>query len=175
MSWNGSWASRCGLRASPAISTSGAWRRWQTSPSAPCRASSREGIVPEDAGLGRPGPRPDGLARSACAGGDGLPHADAAGQAESPRASPPRREKASGHRFGLMPYKPVDVVEVRCWGSRVGAVALDPRSGYYAFEYDPTWTTREIELAPTTMPTAGGASTFVFPTLRSRPSTASRR
>ena len=64
-----------------------------------------------------------------------------------------------------MPYEPVDVVEVRCWGSRVGAVALDPRSGYYAFEYDPTWTTREIELAPTTMPASGGTSTFVFPTL----------
>ena len=64
-----------------------------------------------------------------------------------------------------MPYEPVDVVEVRCWGSRVGAVALDPRSGYYAFEYDPTWTTRDIELAPTTMPASGGTSTFVFPTL----------
>ena len=64
-----------------------------------------------------------------------------------------------------MPYEPVDVVEVRCWGSRVGAVALDPRSGYYAFEYDPTWTTRDVELAPTTMPASGGTSTFVFPTL----------
>lgn len=64
-----------------------------------------------------------------------------------------------------MPYRPVDVVEVRCWGSRVGAIALDDRSGFYAFEYDPPWADRGIELAPTTMPTSAPMGPFVFPTL----------
>jgi serine/threonine-protein kinase HipA len=35
-----------------------------------------------------------------------------------------------------MAYEAVDVIEVRCWGATVGAVALDPRTGFYAFEYD---------------------------------------
>ncbi|MDA8040377.1 MAG: type II toxin-antitoxin system HipA family toxin [Actinomycetota bacterium] len=65
-----------------------------------------------------------------------------------------------------MAYRPVDVVEVRCWGSRVGAVALDERSGFYVFEYDPAWTSTGVELAPTTLPTTGPERTFVFPTLR---------
>lgn len=64
-----------------------------------------------------------------------------------------------------MPYRPVDVVEVRCWGSRVGAVALDERSGFYVFEYERSWANIGVELAPTTMPTVGLARRFVFPTL----------
>jgi serine/threonine-protein kinase HipA len=64
-----------------------------------------------------------------------------------------------------MPYRPVDVVEVRCWGSRVGAVALDESSGFYVFEYDRAWLANRIELAPTTMPTARADRPFVFPTL----------
>jgi serine/threonine-protein kinase HipA len=64
-----------------------------------------------------------------------------------------------------MPYRPVDVVEVRAWGSRVGAVALDERSGFYVFEYDRAWAGRGVELAPTTMPTTGPGRTYVFPTL----------
>jgi serine/threonine-protein kinase HipA len=64
-----------------------------------------------------------------------------------------------------MPYQPVDVVEVRCWGSRVGAIARDERSGFYVFEYEPDWVRTGIELAPTTMPIHSGARTFVFPTL----------
>ncbi|MCE9620812.1 MAG: type II toxin-antitoxin system HipA family toxin [Actinomycetia bacterium] len=64
-----------------------------------------------------------------------------------------------------MPYQPVNVVEVRCWGTRVGAVALDDRTGFYVFEYEPAWADRHIELAPSTMPTRGSARTFVFPTL----------
>jgi len=64
-----------------------------------------------------------------------------------------------------MAYIPVDVVEVRCWGRRVGALALDTGSGYYAFEYDPSWEHSGVELAPLTMPTGGGAGPFVFPTL----------
>lgn len=64
-----------------------------------------------------------------------------------------------------MPYRPVDVVEVRCWGSRVGAIALDERSGFYAFEYEPAWAKTGVELAPTTMPTHAAGQPFVFPAL----------
>jgi serine/threonine-protein kinase HipA len=64
-----------------------------------------------------------------------------------------------------MPYEPVGVVEVRCWDRRVGAVALDERSGFYAFEYDRAWLSRGIELAPTTMPAKGASQPFLFPTL----------
>ena len=36
-----------------------------------------------------------------------------------------------------MAYVAVDAVEVRAWGRSVGAVALDPNTGYYAFEFQP--------------------------------------
>jgi serine/threonine-protein kinase HipA len=62
-----------------------------------------------------------------------------------------------------MAYQPVEVVEVLAWGDRVGAVALDPATGYYVFEYAPNWRVRDIELAPTTMPL--GQSRYVFPAL----------
>lgn len=64
-----------------------------------------------------------------------------------------------------MAYQPVDVVEVLCWGSRVGAIALDPGSGFYAFEYARSWLSLGVELAPTTMPVAGGSRPSVFPAL----------
>ena len=51
-----------------------------------------------------------------------------------------------------MTYHPVDVVEVHAWGTRVGAVALNPATGVYAFEYAPEWVARGIELAPLHMP-----------------------
>ena len=49
------------------------------------------------------------------------------------------------------------------WGERIGAVALDPATGYYVFEYAPAWQARGIELAPTTMPL--DQSRYVFPAL----------
>jgi serine/threonine-protein kinase HipA len=64
-----------------------------------------------------------------------------------------------------MAYQPVDLVEVRCWGKRVGALARDPTSGFYAFEYDPRWAAFGVELAPLSMPTTTAAQPFVFPTL----------
>ena len=64
-----------------------------------------------------------------------------------------------------MPYQPVAVVEVRCWDERVGAVALDERSGFYAFEYESAWARSLVELAPTTMPNRSTSRTFIFPTL----------
>ncbi len=60
-------------------------------------------------------------------------------------------------------YKAVSIVEVKVWGHQVGAVTLDPSSGYYAFEYAPAWRKRGIELAPLTMPLAQAA--YVFPLL----------
>jgi len=62
-------------------------------------------------------------------------------------------------------YKPVDAIEVRIWGQRVGAVSLDPKLGYYAFEYAPAFVRSRHELAPLTMPLAAAREPFVFPTL----------
>jgi serine/threonine-protein kinase HipA len=59
-------------------------------------------------------------------------------------------------------YKPVKAIEVRAWGRRVGAVALDTRLGYYAFEYTPSFIKTRIELAPLTMPLAQATEPFVF-------------
>lgn len=53
-----------------------------------------------------------------------------------------------------MTYQPTDLVEVYAWGTLVGAVALDPETGVYAFEYTPEWIARGIELAPLHMPLA---------------------
>lgn len=60
-------------------------------------------------------------------------------------------------------YRPVDLIEVRAWGSTVGGVSADPRLGYYVFEYDPKWQASGIELAPLTMPL--GQALHVFPLL----------
>ena len=59
-------------------------------------------------------------------------------------------------------YSPVSIVEVRIWGKAVGAVALDPRLGYYVFEYQPAFVRSGIELAPLTMPLAAATEPFVF-------------
>ncbi|HEY3924096.1 MAG TPA: type II toxin-antitoxin system HipA family toxin [Acidothermaceae bacterium] len=67
-----------------------------------------------------------------------------------------------------MPYEPVDLIEVRCWGATVGALALDPGSGFYVFEYDPAWSATGVQLAPTTMPVGGREQSFVFPNLPPR-------
>lgn len=59
-------------------------------------------------------------------------------------------------------YKPVHAIEVSIWGKTVGAVALDPKLGYYAFEYAPGFVASGIELAPLTMPLAKAHEPFVF-------------
>ena len=59
-------------------------------------------------------------------------------------------------------YTPVPIVEVRVWRKAVGAVALDPKLGYYAFEYQPAFLRSGIELAPLTMPLAAASEPFVF-------------
>jgi serine/threonine-protein kinase HipA len=59
-------------------------------------------------------------------------------------------------------YKPVHAIEVRIWGKSVGAVALAPNLGYYAFEYDSGFVKSGIELAPLTMPLTLAREPFVF-------------
>lgn len=65
-------------------------------------------------------------------------------------------------------YTPIPAIEVRVWGRKVGAVALDPAIGYYAFEYEPRFLASGIELAPVAMPLAGGREPFIFPSLPER-------
>ena len=60
-------------------------------------------------------------------------------------------------------YVPVDLVEVGVWGRRVGAVALDPSLGVFAFEYLPEWVDTGVQLSPLVVPNQGG--TFTFPEL----------
>ena len=59
-------------------------------------------------------------------------------------------------------YTPVSIVEVRIWRKAVGAVALDPRLGYYAFEYQPAFVRSGIELAPLTMSLTAANEPFIF-------------
>jgi len=65
-------------------------------------------------------------------------------------------------------FKPVDAIEVRIWGKKVGAVALDPALGYYAFEYDPAFVKSGVELTPLTMPLSKASEPFVFTQLPER-------
>ncbi len=60
---------------------------------------------------------------------------------------------------------PVGLLAVHIWGRRVGAVALDPGSGHYAFSYDPKFLTTGIELAPLSMPLTQGRRPVIFPGL----------
>ncbi|MFZ4859470.1 MAG: type II toxin-antitoxin system HipA family toxin [Desulfuromonadaceae bacterium] len=59
-------------------------------------------------------------------------------------------------------FKPVQAIEVRIWGKTVGAIALAPNLGYYAFEYDSRFVTSGIELAPLAMPLAEAREPFIF-------------
>ncbi len=57
-------------------------------------------------------------------------------------------------------------IEVRIWGQRVGAVAVDPGAGCHAFEYAPSWRRSGVELAPLMMPvSARTPGIFLFPAL----------
>ncbi|WP_440711249.1 type II toxin-antitoxin system HipA family toxin [Herbiconiux sp. YIM B11900] len=62
-----------------------------------------------------------------------------------------------------MAYTPVAVIEVRAWDRTVGALAADPASGSYAFEYDPEWIASGIELSPLSTPL--GERVRVYPGL----------
>lgn len=56
-----------------------------------------------------------------------------------------------------MAYISVDAVEVRAWGEPVGAVALDPGTGFYAFEYFDSW---RSDLSGGQMPIGNGPYVF---------------
>ena len=60
-------------------------------------------------------------------------------------------------------YIPVPLVEVYLWGEQIGAVALDPGTGFYAFNYTSEFRRHALEPAPIHMPLAGGP--YVFPQL----------
>jgi serine/threonine-protein kinase HipA len=62
-------------------------------------------------------------------------------------------------------FKPVEIVEVQVWGARAGAIARDPGTGFLAFEYDPKFVKRGIELAPLQMPLKEASNVFLFPNL----------
>jgi serine/threonine-protein kinase HipA len=59
----------------------------------------------------------------------------------------------------------IPVIEVRAWGNLVGALAPDPKLGYYAFAYHPSWRRLGIELTPLMMPVTDSRETFIFPNL----------
>ncbi len=58
-------------------------------------------------------------------------------------------------------YPRVDLVNVFLWGQHVGAVALDPKYGYYAFAYTDAFKQSGIEPSPLHMP-ARGSGTYLF-------------
>jgi serine/threonine-protein kinase HipA len=53
-----------------------------------------------------------------------------------------------------------EVIEVRCWGRSVGALAYDPKVQLNVFEYSPEWVASGIELSPLHMPNRNGSYTF---------------
>lgn len=59
-------------------------------------------------------------------------------------------------------YKKVDRIEVFLWGRFVGAVALDPKLGYYVFAYDKSFGKSGIEVAPIKMPLRDTEEPYVF-------------
>ena len=50
------------------------------------------------------------------------------------------------------PFKPTQRVDVHVWGWHVGALALDPKLGFYAFAFAPEFIRTGIELSPRMMP-----------------------
>lgn len=65
------------------------------------------------------------------------------------------------------PFKHVSRIDVHLWGTFIGAAALDPKIGFYAFRYDDKFRTQGIEPAPLQMPTSKD-QTFIFPSLQER-------
>ena len=59
-------------------------------------------------------------------------------------------------------FQPVTTLEVSIWDTRVGAVALDPATGHYAFEYAQPFLASGLDLAPIAMPLSRGAGPYVF-------------
>jgi serine/threonine-protein kinase HipA len=53
--------------------------------------------------------------------------------------------------------------QVKLWGDYVGALALDPSTGFVTFEYAPEWLVKGIEIAPLQMPLT--PRKYIFPGL----------
>lgn len=60
------------------------------------------------------------------------------------------------------PYNKVDRIDVFIWGQFVGAVALDPKLGFYVFAYDKKFGRSGIELSPIQMPLRDTEEPYVF-------------
>lgn len=69
--------------------------------------------------------------------------------------------KTAAHRAARSAYRPVGRIEVRLWGELIGAAALDPRYGYYAFRYTPEFVARGVEPPPLRMPLSA-TETYLF-------------
>ncbi len=69
---------------------------------------------------------------------------------------------ASSPRRTARPYIHVTAVEVRLWGQSVGAVALDPRYGVYAFQYTQSFCDSGLQPAPLQMPARSEDEVFLF-------------
>jgi serine/threonine-protein kinase HipA len=72
-----------------------------------------------------------------------------------------KAHSASAKKEAAPAYKHVDRVEVSLWGRFMGAVALDPGYGYYAFRYTPEFQATGIQPSPLNMP-ANENRTFIF-------------
>ena len=59
-------------------------------------------------------------------------------------------------------YKKVDRIEVFLWEQFVGAVALDPKRGYYVFAYDRQFGKSGIEVSPLHMPLNDSETLYLF-------------
>ncbi|TQV86092.1 type II toxin-antitoxin system HipA family toxin [Exilibacterium tricleocarpae] len=57
------------------------------------------------------------------------------------------------------------MADVMLWGTRVGVVIWDPDAALGFFEYDRTFLSAPVELAPIVMPKAAGSRVFSFPEL----------
>jgi serine/threonine-protein kinase HipA len=71
-------------------------------------------------------------------------------------------KKSYPKKVSLKRYVPVESVEVLVWGRRVGVLALDSGTGFYAFAYEPKFLNTGIELCPIHMPLAQGSEPTVF-------------
>jgi hypothetical protein len=63
------------------------------------------------------------------------------------------------------PFKHVSRIDVHLWDRFIGAAALDPKTGFYAFRNDDKFRSQGIEPAPLQMPTSKD-QTFIFPSLQ---------
>lgn len=59
-------------------------------------------------------------------------------------------------------YKKVDRIEVYLWNKFVGALALDPKLGFYVFAYNPSFAKAGIEVSPLQMPLRDNEEPYVF-------------